>query len=330
MTRTIRLLLPVVGLCLAGTLLLAAADQPRKKRIAILDFDYGTVHSSVRALFGADVDVGRGISDLLVKHLVRDGTYSIIERKALDTILAEQNFSNSNRANPSSAAQIGKLLGVDAIIVGSITQFGGETDDKKVGGAGGGWGGFGVGGVRLKKTKAIVTIDARMVDIDTAEILAVADGHGESQRSSTSLLGGGFSQSGFGVGAVDFSKSEFQETILGEAVKAAVDDMTTDVLAANDKLHVRTIAVNGLVAFVDGGTVVLNVGAKDGLKVGDTLSIERVTQEIKDPATGNVLRRMSQQIGQVQVTELDDVSAVCRILSGSDFQVGDLAKTVTQ
>ena len=58
---------------------------------------------------------------------MQDGTYSVIERKALDKILAEQNFSNSDRANPASAAKIGKLLGVDAIIVGSITEFGNET-----------------------------------------------------------------------------------------------------------------------------------------------------------------------------------------------------------
>jgi len=94
-----------------------AATQGRKKRVAIMDFDYATVHGGVAALFGQDVDVGKGISDLLVTYLVKDGSYSVIERKALDKIMAEQNFSNSDRANPSSAAKIGKMLGVDAIIV---------------------------------------------------------------------------------------------------------------------------------------------------------------------------------------------------------------------
>ena len=71
--------------------------------------------------FGQDVDIGKGIADLMVTNLVKDGSYSVIERKALDKIMAEQNFSNSDRANPTSAAKLGKLLGVDAIIVGSIT-----------------------------------------------------------------------------------------------------------------------------------------------------------------------------------------------------------------
>src|SRR5437763_11985654 len=171
----------------------AASTTPpaRKKRVAVMDFDYGTVHKDVYALFGSDVDVGKGIVDLLVKHLVKDGIYSVIERKALDKILAEQNFSNSDRANPTSAAKLGKLLGVDAIIVGSITQFGGETKNTGVGGAGGGFGGFGLGGFHHKKTKAIVTVDARRVDIDTAEILGVADGKGQGPRRSPATRGGG-------------------------------------------------------------------------------------------------------------------------------------------
>jgi len=320
---------PVAAIVLLGALLLTGAE-PRKKRIAILDFEYGTVRSYVAGLFGTDIDVGRGIADLLVKHLVRDGTYSIIERKALDKILAEQNFSTSDRANSASAAQIGKILGVDAIVLGSITQFGAETKEQKVGGAGGTWSGFGIGGFGRKKSKAIVTVDARMVDIDTAEILAVADGKGESSRSGTSLLGGGFGRGGFGVGGVDFSSSDFQETILGEAVKAAVEDMTTDIVASNDKLQVRQVVVEGLVAFIEGDQVILNVGARAGLKAGDQLSIERVSREIKDPATGQVIRRMTEKIGVVEVAEVDDVSTVCRIVSGSGFKVGDAARTVTE
>ena len=94
--------------------------------------------ADVSAIFGRNVDVGKGVTDLLVSYLVKDGSYSVIERKALDKILAEQNFSNSDRADADSAAKIGKLLGVDAIIVGSITQFGNDTKNTGVGGVGAG------------------------------------------------------------------------------------------------------------------------------------------------------------------------------------------------
>jgi curli biogenesis system outer membrane secretion channel CsgG len=307
-----------------------AAPQGRKKRVAIFDFDYATVQTSTAALFGTNVDVGKGISDLLVTDLVKDGTYSIIERKALDKILAEQNFSNSERANPTSAAKIGKLLGVDAIIVGSITQFGNETKNTNIGGAGAGLGGFGIGGFGKKKSKAIVAVNARMVDIDTAEILGVADGKGESQRESTSLLGGGGNWHGFGAGGANFGSSDFQQTIIGEAVKLAVDQMSTGLVANNTKLQTRTINVSGLVAAVEGGQIILNVGGKAGLKVGDELSVERVTKEIKDPATGKVIRRLASSVGVVKITEVDDISAVAVTVSGAGFKVGDAVKSVTQ
>jgi len=307
-----------------------AAPQGRKKRVAIFDFDYATVHSQVAAMFGSDVDVGKGISDLLVTNLVKDGSYSVIERKALDKILKEQNFSNSDRADPNSAAKIGKLLGVDAIIVGSITQFGNDNKNTKVGGGGGGLGGFGLGGFSHKKSKAVVALDARIVDIDTAEILGVAEGKGESSRESTSFLGGGGDWHGFGAGGADFGSSDFQNTIIGEAVKAAVTNMTTELIADKDKLVARTIIVEGLVAAVDSGQIILNVGAKSGIKVGDQLNVERVTKEIKDPATGKVIRRLAAPVGVVKVTDVDDISAVCTAVSGTGFKTGDAVKTVTQ
>jgi curli biogenesis system outer membrane secretion channel CsgG len=306
------------------------APQGRKKRVAILDFDYGTVHSNVAALFGSDIDVGKGITDLLVTYLVKDGTYSVIERKALDKIMAEQNFSNSDRANPTSAAKLGKLLGVDAIITGSITQFGGETKNTNIGGVGGGLGKIGLGGFGQKKTKAICAIDARIIDIDTAEILGVAEGKGESQRESTSLTGGGGGWSGFGGGHVDFGSSGFQQTIIGEAVKAATEQLSSGLIADNSKLVARVINVEGLVAAVEGGDIVINVGAKAGLKSGQQMTVERVTKEIKDPSTGKVLRRLSTQVGTIQVTDVDDISAIAKSLSGTGFKVGDVVKTTSQ
>jgi curli biogenesis system outer membrane secretion channel CsgG len=298
--------------------------------VAIMDFDYGTVHSSVASVFGQDVDIGKGISDLLVTYLVKDGSYRVIERKALDKIMAEQNFSNSDRANPTSAAKLGKLLGVDAIIVGSITEFGNETKNLNLGGAGGGLIGHGLGGFGHKKSKAIVALTARMVDIDTGEILAVAEGKGESARESTSMLGGGGNWHSGGGGAVDFGSSDFQNTIIGEAVKAAVEQTSTEVIASKDKLVARTITVEGLIAAVDGGQIVLNVGAKAGLKVGDQLNVERVSREIKDPASGKVIRRMSTVVGVVKITDVDDISSVATAVSGTGFKTGDAVKTVTQ
>src|SRR5450759_2297576 len=114
--------------------LVAGASAQQKKRIAVMNFDYSTVQSGVAAMFGTNQDIGKGIADILVDKLVNDGVFSVIERKQLDKILAEQNFSNSDRADPASAAKIARILGVDAIVVGSITQFGRDDKSTAVGG----------------------------------------------------------------------------------------------------------------------------------------------------------------------------------------------------
>ena len=319
-----------IASAVASIPLSAQGAPPRRPRIAVLDFDYGTVQSYSSAMFGSNVDVGKGIADLLVTDLVKDGTFSIIERKALDKIMTEQNFSNSNRADPTSAAKLGKLLGVDAILIGSITEFGNETKKTGLGGAGGNWGGFGLGGLSHSNSKANVGIDARLVNVDTGEILAVAEGKGQSSRSSTSMTGGGGNWHGFGAGNADFGSSDFQNTIIGEATKTAVDALVKDLVSDSGKVSGRTITVEGLVAAVDGGQIILNVGARAGVKVGDELQVLRVGREIKDPATGAVIRRLTTAIGTVRATDVDDSSAVCTPVAGTDFKVGDMVKSVTQ
>ena len=44
-----------------------AAFAQDKKRVAVLDFEYSTVHSSSSAFFGTNYDLGRGIRDLVVE-----------------------------------------------------------------------------------------------------------------------------------------------------------------------------------------------------------------------------------------------------------------------
>ena len=324
----------ISALLCVGSLLsaLAAASvgaqtSGRKVRVAVLDFEYATVHTTVNAIFGRDVDVGKGITDLLVTYLVKDGSYSVIERKALDKILAEQNFSNSDRADPNSAAKLGRLLGVDAIIVGSITQFGNDTKNTGLGGVGAGLGKVGIGGFGQKESKAIVGVTARVVNVDTAEILAVAEGKGESKRRSTSLTGGSGGWGGFGAGGVNFGSSDFQNTIIGEAVKASVEQLSSGVVKEQGKVQVRQIVIQGLVAAVAGNQIILNVGSKAGVKVGDQLAVERMTQEIKDPATGKVIRRLTSPVGVLKIVDVDADSSVGDVVSGSGFKVSDLVKS---
>lgn len=306
----------------------AVVCNAQKKRVAVMDFDYATVHSGVSAIFGNDVDVGRGITDMLVDQLVRSGVYSVIERQALDKILAEQNFSNSDRADPSTAAKIAKILGVDAIIIGSITQFGRDDESKGLGGFGRVAGSFGLGGIRRSEATAVVAVNARMISTTTAEILAVASGKGESSRKSTSLLGAGGGGGAAGGGAMDMRSSNFGATILGEATNAAVQQLATEIDQNAGRLPTVEVVVEGLVADATGGILILNVGSSAGVKVGDRLQVTRKVREIKDPATGQVLRSIEEPVGQVMITEVDAGSSVGAFSGSGSPQVGDVVKSL--
>jgi len=312
-------------------LFLASPLFGQKHRVAVMDFNYGTVQSSVAAIFGSDQDVGKGIVDLLIDRLVNDGTYRVIERQALDKIMAEQNFSNSNRADPNSAAKIGKLLGVDTIIVGDITQFGRDDHNTNVGGMGSTLGKYGLGGVGLRKSKAVVAVTARMVDVNTGEILASVSGTGESARSGTNLLGGGGSGWSSGAGHLDMGSSNFGQTILGEAVKQAVTQLATGLEGDAPKLGVAAapvaVPVSGLVADASSSDIIINVGSSAGVHVGDKLDVTRVTRVIKDPATGKPLRSIETKLGQLTITSVDSGSAVGTFSGSGTIKVGDTVKT---
>ncbi|HYL93965.1 MAG TPA: CsgG/HfaB family protein [Alphaproteobacteria bacterium] len=314
----------VVGL-LAITFVTQAAAQ--KKRVAVLDFEYGTVQSSVSAIYGTNQDVGKGITDMLVEKLVKDGKYSVIERKALDKILAEQNFSNSDRANPATAQKIGQILGVDAVIMGSITKFGRDDKSKSFGGLGVGPRAFGLGGIKKNEAKAVCAISARLVDTTTGEILAAVTGEGESKRSGTSLIGAGGGGGGAGAGGFDSHASNFGQTLLGEAITEAVTNVGAQLDASATNLPERKVEVSGLVADVSGNVLIVNIGSKTGLKVGDKLEISRAVRTVKDPATGKVLKTVTSKIGDATVTEIDTDSATVTFTGTGAAKVGDVAKT---
>ena len=61
-----------------------------KRRVAVLDFGYGTVLTSVEAIFGSNQDVGKGISDLLDQ--------STCQRWQLSCDRAQRDRQDSQRA----------------------------------------------------------------------------------------------------------------------------------------------------------------------------------------------------------------------------------------
>ncbi len=315
--------LPVLTVLGVATLV---AQPPPQKRIAIFNFDYSTVQTNVQAIFGTNQDIGKGIADLLVDRLVNDHVYAVIERKSMDKLLTEQNFSNSDRADANTAAKLGKLLGVDAIVIGSITQFGRDDTKKNYGGGGFGLSKYGIGGVGRRESKAVVGISARLVAVETGQILATASGIGESTRSGTSLLGTGGGIVGSGVGNVDMQSSNFGSTILGEAIGKAVTIVAQQVESRASVLPTHAVKLQGLVADVSGNTLILNVGSRAGAKVGDRLQVVHPVKTVKDPATGRVIRSVENKLGEVVLTDVDDLSSVGQFTGTGPVKVGDAVK----
>src|SRR2546426_1116109 len=276
-----------------------------RRRVAVLDFDYGTVHSSVTGIMGSDVDIGKGVATMLVSKLAQNGTYTVMERAQLDRVLNEQNFQQDSRADVSSAAKLGRLLGVDAIIIGSITQF--QREDKNI-----------QLGMR-RESKATVAIDARIVQIGTGEILAVAQGKGESKRAHFTSKEEDQARD---LGGRDMWSSNLASTLLGEATRAAVDSLVIGLAAGAPKIPETVAAIAALVADVSGIELIINVGTTGGVRVGSEYTVVRPGREIRDPATGNVLRRTTTPVGKIKITSADEGSAT-GTLTGDPAHVGD-------
>src|ERR1035437_902799 len=117
-------LLLLVGICLSGCGLTNLAikkgyDFTKIKRIAIVDF------SSTSGFRNS----GDAVADEFVLQLMKRDI-SVIERNKLNAILTEQNLGQSGRLDPDTVKKIGKILGVDAILTGSVIKYKEEQDQQ--------------------------------------------------------------------------------------------------------------------------------------------------------------------------------------------------------
>jgi curli biogenesis system outer membrane secretion channel CsgG len=134
MSRNTRVSGAVAALFLASA---AIAQQPQRtavrRLVAVLDFGYASVMTASQSIFGTNVDIGKGIADLLADRLANDGIYRVRERDAFDKIIHDQDTSNTKGVDPRPAAKIRKLEMADVMIGGDITTFGRDDSDKNVG-----------------------------------------------------------------------------------------------------------------------------------------------------------------------------------------------------
>jgi len=292
-----------------STLAPVGAQAPRKLRVAVMDFDYAPVHTAASTLLGTSIDLGKGISGLLTTNLAKDGTFSVVDRETLQEVMANQDYADADRSDPAIAAKLGRTLHADAVIIGAVTQFGGGQQN-------------GDAAAEPAGSPIQVRLAVRIVNVETGQIQGVAEGAGDSSGSPASDLGGK-GWHGWASDNLDFASNDFQQTKIGQAIKAAVDQLSGNLVADSSKAMRTSAKMEGVVASVDGNQIVVNEGSGAGVRSGDLLEVVRTTREIKDPATGETIRRLTSTVGVIQATDVDEKSSVCQVLSGSGFQIGD-------
>jgi curli biogenesis system outer membrane secretion channel CsgG len=300
------------------------AQAPQKKRIAIFDFDNAAVQGGVKLPFSDSntPNLGKAAADLLITKLVQEGNVSVIERSAIDKLLTEQNFSNSDRTDPVTAAKLGRVLGVDAIVLGTITRY--DYADKMTGGGGTRLGGFGGMSTKTKHDiSAQVQISTRLVSPDTAEVLAVSQGTGEVNRKGVKIDMRDMSSQ------VSMMGGNTNNPLMNECMDSAITQLTAKLKEAFPKLPPHAPVIDGLVADASGsGQLVLNVGAHDGVRLGDRLQVWRAGREIRDPVSDKVLMRDDTLLGEAVVITVTDISSIAQYKGTEPVKVRDLVKSV--
>ena len=87
------------------------------KRVAIISFDNS---SGKESEYG---DLGGPLRDMLTTDLKDVKNLTMVDRQALEKILAEQNLNNSKSFDQATATKLGKLLGAEIIITGTYFEF---------------------------------------------------------------------------------------------------------------------------------------------------------------------------------------------------------------
>lgn len=125
-----------------------SALREQKQRIAVLAF---------HELDGRPTIMGSYVAEELTTRLVQ-AQFRVVERHLLTSVLGELKMQQSGVFDPSTAKAIGRIAGVDAIITGTITDFGGY-----------------------------VAVHCRLIDTRTGEVFAAA--HTKIRRDSDVAMG---------------------------------------------------------------------------------------------------------------------------------------------
>jgi curli biogenesis system outer membrane secretion channel CsgG len=275
-------------------------DRPS---LAVVSFDDGSIQR--QTWWGVEWDVGNGLANILTTKLLAQERFRLLERSLLAKVIAEQDLGASARVDAKTAAKAGAITGADYLVMGKVTEFAWET--KEAGGIGGMLGG--IVGVGQSTSFARVSIDVRLVDAETTEILASFSGSGYESRGKLVI---GHSD----IGVVGIGSSDFMQSILGIATTKAITEWTDNFCKALDEKrlelppkHRVPVRPDGVVLMVDGDALITNTGSAKGYAAYDRVEVHRKIRELRDPDTGEVLRVVTKRVGYGLILKIDDRTA---------------------
>lgn len=251
-----------------------------KRKIAIGRFSNETRYGRTFLRDGDTDPLGKQASDMLAARLVESGGFLVFERPDLDKLKREQALSGA-----------GELIGVDTLILGSVTEFGRSTTGQS---------GF-FSGTKMQIAHAKVEI--RLADPKTGHVFFSAAGQGEATTEAGSIMGFG-------------SHADYDGTLNDKAIGAAVSDVMNRLVT---KLGERPWRTDILKA--EGARVFVSGGERQGLKVGDTLAVMREGEKLKSGQTGFTISLPATQVATLTVQSLfgtneTDEGAICAVTAG--------------
>lgn len=171
--------------------------------------------------------VTASLRDMLVTELFGADRYIVLDRDLLDTVLIEQEFSQSAKAGDVTRLPLGELEGAQLLVIGAITAFDAGTDgaavpipvplSKH--------GDFGI--VQLSFARGHVAMDLRVVDVRSGRIVQSVAVEGSNSRwgmNFSAFLRGddGYVQL---PGVLNYFANTPVEKALQKMVTAAVDHL---------------------------------------------------------------------------------------------------------
>jgi curli biogenesis system outer membrane secretion channel CsgG len=299
----------ILGASATALSLAVPAAAQGKPSIAVMKFTV-SAGSGYNYWHSASWDLGSGMAEMTTTALLDSGKFKVLERQQIEGVLGEQNLGDSGRVDPATAAKIGKILGAQFLLYGTVDEF-----EYSAAGEGGGVR-IGVIRVRGGEAKAHIGMDVRVVNAVTGEIVFSTRSAADASRGGFKV---GYSGSDFGADA-----GTFQKTPLGEATRRAIETAVSKIPGQFAVEAPTPVSWSGQLIVAEGGALVIKAGTKDGLKAGDILTVYRPKTVT---AGGEALVVGEDKIGKIRLTSVGESASSAEIVEGTGFKTGDTVKT---